>query len=444
MRTIQRAGMATWYLLFLCLAAPWALAAQQDGGWIVPSLPGGVPVVTDTARAFITPPPFLSPQPAEGGYTVATTPPTIDFLFFPGQTHQGAPWSAWGNGCVYEGKYYCGIGDHILNSYVYEYDPATKQIRLLLDVAAFLKVPSGSYTPGKIHAFITPGKDGWLYFSTTRGSPRIATAERHFVGDWFIRLQPKTGQAEVLGHGVGGALSWPAGLLDPQRLIYYAGSQQDLTFLAYDTQARRVRYLSPPQEGPSRCVLFSGTTGRVYYRTHEVTDGSLHRYDPVTNSVTAIPSDLDPRCASAETPQGLIYAIDWMGKLWRFNVTTEQSEVIAAAPIGKLTYTASLAVDPTGRYLYYNCGAHGGTKNEGTPIIQFDTTTGKKKVIAFLTPFYTDTYAYTCDGTFSVVISADGATLFCTWNGSRNGIKGGEVAAMTAIHIPESERPHLP
>ncbi len=416
--------------------------AQGPVAWTPPSLPDGKTVVTDMSPAFITPP-ACAPKPAEAGYTVATASPTIDFLFFPGQTYKGGPWSGWGNGCVFAGKYYCGIGDHGFHSHVFEYDPATRQLRNLLDVSAFLKVPEGDYTPGKLHSFITPGKDGRLYFATTRSNPRADSVEHRYVGDWLLRLDPATGRAEILGHGVGGALSWPAGLLDPQRLIFYGGAQQDLTFLAYDTQTKRVRYLSAPNEGPSRVLLFSKTTGRVYYRTHEVKDGPLRRYDPATNTVTAITSGLDPRCASAETPQGFIYAIDWAGKLWRFDVNTEQSEEIAYAPIGKLTYTASLAVDPTGRYLYYNCGSHGGTKDEGTPMVQFDTMTRRKKVIAFLTPFYPETYGYTCDGTYSMVISDDGATLFTTWNGSRKGAKGFDVVAMTAIHIPKSERPSL-
>jgi hypothetical protein len=440
MRLIH-AVMLGLFVLLADVGAMRALYGQATGGWVPPSLPGGKTVVTDTAQAFITPPPFLSPQPAEGDYTVAATPPTIDFLYFPGQTYPGSPWSAWGNGCVYEGKYYCGIGDHAWRARVFEYDPAAKTLRQLLDIKDFLNLPEGTYTPGKLHGFISPDRDGWLYFATTRANPRASTPQYRFTGDWIMRHHPKTGVTENLGQCIGGMLSWPVGLLDSQRMLFYAGSQQELRLLVFDPLARRVVYLSPPEEGPSRSLLFSRTTGRVYYRTHEVKDGPLRRYDPATNSVTAIESGIDPRCASAETPRGFIYAIDWAGKLWRFDVNTEQSEEIGYAPIARTTYTTSLAVDPTGRYLYYCTGGHGGTKNEGTPIVQFDTLTRKKKVIAFLTPFYTDNYGCTLDGTFSMVISADGSTLFTTWNSARQGVKNWDVATMTVIHIPASERP---
>jgi hypothetical protein len=77
-------------------------------------------------------------------------------------------------------------------------------------------------------------------------------------------------------------------------------------------------------------------------------------------------------------------------------------------------------------------GVHGA---DGTPVIQYDTKTNTRKVLCFLADFYGKKYKYIPDGTFSTALSPDGETLYVTWNE-----KGWINCAMTAIHIPESER----
>lgn len=112
--------------------------------------------------------------------------------------------------------------------------------------------------------------------------------------------------------------------------------------------------------------------------------------------------------------------------------------------VGRTDYVTSLDVDPSGRFLYYTPGAHGGSQFDGTPIVQFDTKLRTRKVIAFLHPFYLKKYGYISLGTFGSALSPDGRTLYVTWNGNRGGLKRGrygfDTCAMTAIHIPASER----
>src|SRR5262249_21395177 len=150
-----------------------------------PTLPGGKAVVTDTSPDFLKPPGTLKP-----GVAVAKTPPTIDFLYFPGQTYPGKPWSAWGDSLAAGGKYYASVGDHLApegNAFVYEHDPGAKTLRRLVAVRKLLNLPEGHYTPGKIHGRLDLGDDGWLYFSTHRGSPRVTNDRYHYQGDWVLR-----------------------------------------------------------------------------------------------------------------------------------------------------------------------------------------------------------------------------------------------------------------
>ena len=51
---------------------------------------------------------------------------------------------------------------------------------------------------GDLHSRVDLGSDGWLYFSTHRGSTRITTAANHFKGGWIMRFHPQTGKGEIV------------------------------------------------------------------------------------------------------------------------------------------------------------------------------------------------------------------------------------------------------
>src|SRR5262245_15157962 len=55
-----------------------------------PKIGGDMEVVTDSSIDFLNPPKTL-----REGVAVAKTPPKVDFLYFPGQTYEGKPWSNW-------------------------------------------------------------------------------------------------------------------------------------------------------------------------------------------------------------------------------------------------------------------------------------------------------------------------------------------------------------
>ncbi|HEY1068578.1 MAG TPA: hypothetical protein VGE52_20810, partial [Pirellulales bacterium] len=152
------------------------------------------------------------------------------------------------------------------------------------------------------------------------------------------------------------------------------------------------------------------------------------------------------RAATQETRQGMIYTIakskqPGAAALFAFNTKTEQVETLGDAQVGSQNYVTSLDVDPTGRYLYYIPGAHGGADRDGTPVVQFDVKTKQRKVLAFLHPFYKDKYGATLVGTFSSAVDPDGSKLYITWNVNRTGGRAWDCCALTVIHIPESERP---
>ncbi len=63
-----------------------------------PTLPNGERVVTDKSEAFLKPTETIDKDVA-----IAKTPPTVDFLYFPGQDYPGNPWSNWGDSLAING-----------------------------------------------------------------------------------------------------------------------------------------------------------------------------------------------------------------------------------------------------------------------------------------------------------------------------------------------------
>jgi len=241
----------------------------------------------------------------------------------------------------------------------------------------------------------------------------------------------------------------PCSVLDPKRLIFYGGTAQGsgvetegIQFFAYDLKARKVLYSG--SDGPSRYMIFARSTGRIYY-TQGKDESNLMRYDPEKGGAPVkIPGSIGTRAATQETPQGFVYTVSsGQGKaepvLWSFNTKTEEIQKLGEATVGNVGYIASIDVDPTGRYLYYIPGAHGGAEVDGSPVVQFDVQTKKKKVIAFLHPFYKDKYGCALKGTYSSAVDPKGDKLYITWNASR-GSKNWDCCALTVVHIPEAER----
>ncbi len=76
-------------------------------------------------------------------------------------------------------------------------------------------------------------------------------------------------------------------------------------------------------------------------------------------------------------------------------------------------------------------------------MVQFDTRTGRRKVIAFLRDFYLEKYGYNPVLTYGLEMDRRGESLCCYISG-RFSPKGSKIAvprpALFHVHIPETER----
>jgi len=420
---------------------------QIEGLKWPPRFSNGQTVVSIESLETLTPQANLRPD-----IEIAKTPSRVDLLYYPEQNYLGHPWSVWGDGLAVGNKYYSAIGDHLApqgDAFVFEYDSETSRIRTLASTAKTINLPDGHYMPGKIHSRIDLGSDGWLYYSTHRGSTRVTTDEYHYQGDWILRTHPESGKTEVVVQGPVPKACIPTSVLDPDRMIFYGGTSagdrtdKTVTFFAYDIAQRKV--LRTATGGPARYLILARSTGRVYYM-NDVT-GKLMRYDPASGKPPqAIAGTIGLRAGTQETPAGMVYTVGKSdGHLWQFNTKTEAITDLGELAVASQTYTTTIDADPTGRYLYYIPGAHGGSQKDGTPVVQFDTKLRTRKVIAFLQPELQKQFGYVTLGTFGSAVSPDGSRLYITWNGNRSGAdKRGrfpfDTCALTVIHIPESER----
>ncbi len=71
--------------------------------------------------------------------------------------------------------------------------------------------------------------------------------------------------------------------------------------------------------------------------------------------------------------------------------------------------------------------------------MQFDLKTKRKKVLAFLEPFYQKKYGLTLKGTYGTAVDPAGDKLYVTFNVNRGG-KVWDCCGLAVIHIPAAER----
>ena len=117
-----------------------------------------------------------------------------------------------------------------------------------------------------------------------------------------------------------------------------------------------------------------------------------------------------------------------------------RSRTLGAAAVGTQTYITSIDADPTGRFLYYVPGAHGGSERDGSPVVQFDVKTrtqeGDRVPASLLRGEVPAARSRARSAPQSI---RKGDKLYITWNNSR-GSKVWDSCVLTVVHVPASER----
>jgi outer membrane protein assembly factor BamB len=411
-----------------------ACSGGDDGGEAAPDTTAPAPSTTaappsTTGAAGGCPPAAASPTPEGPSATLQTLfeggegEPRVQAAVYPRPTEDGDPFSQWGQGIVLpDGRFLSGAGDHLGqdgNSWLYAFDPATSTLIQFTDVQSVVGHDPGDWGYGKVHAQMVPGPCGEVYVTTYWGDETDIRFEGSYDGDVLLRIDPATLEVESLGtpvpeHGIPSLAGWEGQVLygeavDPTQ-------EEAATFFVYDLRTGEVTFTAEDDNRPWRNVLVR-PDGTAYYSAGE---GSMFQYDPATGALSPdtvpIPGGV-LRASTHPAPDGTVYA-----------ATHEPDVLFAVDPSGEVReigplrdYTASMALDPSGQYLYYVPDAHGSAYEEGTPLIRVDTATGEEEVVVELNPLSEEQLGLTLGGTYDVVMDPSGDRLYLGMNAGHGG-----------------------
>jgi len=410
----------------------------------------------------------IAKKTGSAAFTVAKIPPTVDLAFhspLPNPALNGTGWSAWGDICVANnGMVYCGIGDHGNAKkgksfcFLFRWNPQTRKLEKIVDLNKIVPRHHGEPTWSKIHARITQGTDGWIYFTgTLNDGNRAGNPEYHWSntipGGQLYRYNPKTGKTELFAN-LPPARATATVLLDHKHNIWWCNLEAGPNALfALNLKSKKVLFKTPdgsiPTSNGNRNFALA-RDGSIYFNGK----GGIWKYNPKINNIVPTKSAFHKketiRSSTRESKSGWIYgttlASKCDGRLFRYAPAIDKLEILGWDFLTG-DYTTVCVLSPDERYLYYLPGAHGGASKIGTPVVQYEIATGTRKVIAFLREAFEKKYGYIPAGTYGVKISKDGTVLYVNFNGQltnairkeKKNPKNFGLTAFAAIHIPSQE-----
>ena len=416
-------------------------------------------------------------------FSVAKTPPVIDFVIVqnlepqylkntdainqsPMSVSDGfAMWCGFGDVTKGpDGCFYFAIGNHAYingNTYMIKYNPATKTHENAFDASEVCQWREGDWTDGKIHSDPDISANGDMWVFTFSGPRPLAKEinEVNYLGGNLIHYNVFTGKAENLGVPFEGE-TWAYGAFDVKNEHFFAVGQARNAIFMYDTKNQKILFAGFPPNGLSwwrRCTMVEKETGKVYsVDSNPKFEGSMHfvSWERHNNTFTVMNSmpPMNP-VLKTRTPmrahtrrkdaEGAFWCFDDNGTIFQF---FPQKDSVASVDVnwgeyGK--YTSNVCLSPKGRYLYYLPGSHSNAHTYGTPVVQYDTQTKQRKVLAFLNDYYLEKYGYSPYGSFGLELDENGESIVFYTNGlftTKEDGSGYGRPALFHLYIPESER----
>jgi hypothetical protein len=444
--------------------------AQETQPW-PPPLEGAKngTVTLQTDRVLQIPDAVAKASKEEGAapFTVAKAAPTVEFAYHgnlgPNAVNRRL-WSSWGDiGLASDGRVYCAIGDHgddaggDARCFLYRWDPKTRSLEQIIDMNRVIPPQKGQPAWSKVHAKIDEGPDGKIYFSCTLNDGNRAVDQKRYhwtdrlPGGQLYQYDPKTGRTIVFAD-----LPRPrctaTSIIDRERNIWWCnleGGGNALWGLSVATK-------KPVFQGPDGSVVFNrnfalARDGSIYFNGAE---GAIMKYDAKTRQLaktrSAFQKSPGMRSSTLESRDGAIYGTSHQaGQLFRYRPAKDELTLLGPAWL-KGDYVTVTMLSPDDRFVYYLPGAHGQgvRQGHGTPVIQYEIASGRRKVLAFLAPALEQTHGFHPGGTYGAKLSADGSTLYVNFNGhaadkfrpKNMRPNGFGLCGFAAIHIPRTER----
>ncbi len=193
-----------------------------------------------------------------------------------------------------DGRFYvsvCGENEKPLTALLYEYYPATGELRLIFDVAKIWIVDARQMPPSKIHTSIDFMPDGRLIMATHNTAPapghRQWMFEQHYEHPWegypgsiLMLVNPDTNAVEIKGIPVPRESIYGGMLGSDPRYYYFLGYMRG-HFYRIDLETNEVRDYGKVSEFSS-CRLVKDAKGRLYGSSYS---GGFWRYDPEKDEI---------------------------------------------------------------------------------------------------------------------------------------------------------------
>jgi len=400
------------------------------------------------------------------GVEIAETPPTIEFapvrgidpMYFPEDNK--SLWSNWaGVTCAPNGRFYFAEGDHRAagsHIYLWEYNPVAHDYKRVLDFAQLCGWEKQGVGDSKIHGDMGAMPDGTLWILTYWDPDPRPTPEQYdlWQGSHLVCYDTYTGRAKDMGIPLPKS-GWPYYMLDPEHGNFFAvGFRGEI--LNYNVKEQRVTYAGYPPEGIKwglRCTMLDPDTGWFWCASQSQPHNFIS-FDPATNVFTkyeeTTPKDLGRNAdnnsqirahSHKRSKGGFFWLNSQSGTLYKFWPDERRTEVVTCLWVDQ-TYVPRFAMSEDEKYIYYIPNLVQ-TYSYYQPVVQFNTETGKRKVIAFIADYYFKKYGFYNGGAHGLALSKDGGTLVINFNGAfkpRIEPFYGNPALMV-VQIPESERP---
>ncbi len=433
---------------------------------------------TDRSADFLAVP---EDYPDLRDFDVAKVPPTVEFgiiqgydpwflpVLYSDDSRTGGVWEGYGDVTKGpDGCFFFSIGDHRSyggNAYIVRYDPKSKSHALVVDLRAAMRWTPADYADSKIHGDpdIDPSGDMWFLtyfgpFPTREEWDTVYTGSRLFHYNIYDR--------KLTDYGVPlEGSSWPYYNWDRKRGVFFAVAEENGIVFAWDTEERRPLYAGAPPRGifwHRRCTMLDHDTG-IFYSTDTVTHPENERYrgeqrfvswtrrnnvfTRMKASVPANPATGKPNPIRShtefKTSDGAFWCFSENGAFFKFFPSEDRTELIGTNWGREGYYTANMCQSPKLRYIYYLPGIGSRAMPLGTPVVQYDTRTGKRKVLAFLNRFYLEKYGYNAGAPYGLELDEKGESLFFYVGGGFSPTRDNPKfirSAMFQINIPASER----
>jgi sugar lactone lactonase YvrE len=199
------------------------------------------------------------------------------------------------------GRLYIGTARHRAGAFLVEFDPPTRQMRVVVDVHKEIgRDFQGFAAQGKIHTRNNVGASGKIYFATKQSHLGKGDKRTDYPGGYPMVYDPKTGTTRVYPIPVPhqGIISIAP---DESRGIAYVSTCADQQpesnhFGILDLKSGKYRDLMDCHAVCPFIVL--DHRGRAY---HPIAGGDIARYDPVSDKLERLPQTIDGKPLPADS-----------------------------------------------------------------------------------------------------------------------------------------------